>query len=278
MFGELREFFDLESHSGLRLDDYRSLRDIAKLLHATPGKADWLTASPSSHDSPSRENTRSLDSPSRENTHSTLRVSLLSQTHTTSNSTSLNSHSTSELTSFLIDFVVEQTGYPPEIIELDADLEADLGIDSIKKAQLFGELRELFAIDPARLAKQSKTVPDKGAASIAEIRTLRNILDVLLAQQAPANPSMEIPLDKLANGSQSFAARIDGAATEITAIGNGEAAVPEDNAVGVGSAERSTTLLDNRLPRLVAAEMSGDDYAAAVAVEPASDGSAPRTG
>ncbi len=39
-----------------------------------------------------------------------------------------------------INFVIEQTGYPPEIVRLDADLEADLGIDSIKKAQLFGEL------------------------------------------------------------------------------------------------------------------------------------------
>ncbi len=29
---------------------------------------------------------------------------------------------------------------------MDADLEADLGIDSIKKAQLFGELREYFDI------------------------------------------------------------------------------------------------------------------------------------
>ncbi|MDH3719371.1 MAG: acyltransferase domain-containing protein, partial [Planctomycetota bacterium] len=50
--------------------------------------------------------------------------------------------SPAELESFLIDFVVEQTGYPPEVVELDADLEADLGIDSIKKAQLFGELQD----------------------------------------------------------------------------------------------------------------------------------------
>ena len=47
---------------------------------------------------------------------------------------------------FLVDFVVEETGYPPEIVELDADLEADLGIDSIKKAQLFGELAEYFEV------------------------------------------------------------------------------------------------------------------------------------
>ncbi|HEY1784345.1 MAG TPA: beta-ketoacyl synthase N-terminal-like domain-containing protein, partial [Pirellulales bacterium] len=51
-----------------------------------------------------------------------------------------------ELEAFLINFVVEQTGYPAEVVDLDADLEADLGIDSIKKAQLFGELQEYFDI------------------------------------------------------------------------------------------------------------------------------------
>jgi acyl transferase domain-containing protein len=49
-----------------------------------------------------------------------------------------------ELQTFLVNFVVDQTGYPPEIVDVHADLEADLGIDSIKKAQLFGELREYF--------------------------------------------------------------------------------------------------------------------------------------
>ena len=34
------------------------------------------------------------------------------------------------------------------MVELDADLEADLGIDSIKKAQMFGELQEYFDVTP----------------------------------------------------------------------------------------------------------------------------------
>ena len=51
-----------------------------------------------------------------------------------------------ELEEFLVNFVVEQTGYPPEMVEMDVDLEADLGIDSIKKAQLFGELAEHFDV------------------------------------------------------------------------------------------------------------------------------------
>ena len=54
--------------------------------------------------------------------------------------------SAGELETFLVDFVVEQTGYPREIVELDADLEGDLGIDSIRKAQLFGEIGQKYGL------------------------------------------------------------------------------------------------------------------------------------
>ncbi len=54
-----------------------------------------------------------------------------------------------KLESFVLDYVVEQTGYPPELVELDANLEADLGVDSIRKAQLLGEIAETFEIHQA---------------------------------------------------------------------------------------------------------------------------------
>ncbi len=73
-----------------------------------------------------------------------------------------------ELSAFLVNFVVEQTGYPPEIVELDADLEADLGIDSIKKAQLFGEIGEYFAIPP------------RADLALDDFPTLRHVLSFLV--------------------------------------------------------------------------------------------------
>ncbi|MCL4820211.1 MAG: SDR family NAD(P)-dependent oxidoreductase [Vicinamibacteria bacterium] len=56
----------------------------------------------------------------------------------------------SSLERFVVDFVVEHTGYPREAVRLDWDLEADLGVDSIKRAQLLGELGELIGLDEAR--------------------------------------------------------------------------------------------------------------------------------
>jgi len=57
------------------------------------------------------------------------------------------------VTSLMIDFVIDQTGYSPEIIDLEADLEAELGIDSIKKAQLLGELASHFELKNVDLRK-----------------------------------------------------------------------------------------------------------------------------
>ncbi|HEY4359801.1 MAG TPA: beta-ketoacyl synthase N-terminal-like domain-containing protein [Bryobacteraceae bacterium] len=68
---------------------------------------------------------------------------------------------------FLIQFVCEQTGYSRDIVDLDADLEKDLGIDSIRKARLLGELRDRKRISFS--AMQNLTLED--------FPTLRSILN-----------------------------------------------------------------------------------------------------
>ncbi|HET9316360.1 MAG TPA: beta-ketoacyl synthase N-terminal-like domain-containing protein, partial [Vicinamibacteria bacterium] len=42
--------------------------------------------------------------------------------------------------------VTEKTGYPPDMLDLDLDLEADLGIDTVKQAELFASVRETWGI------------------------------------------------------------------------------------------------------------------------------------
>ena len=47
-----------------------------------------------------------------------------------------------DLTSILVRVVSEKTGYPEDAIGIDLDLEADLGIDSIKRVEILSALRE----------------------------------------------------------------------------------------------------------------------------------------
>jgi hypothetical protein len=50
--------------------------------------------------------------------------------------------------SLLLDIVSEKTGYPSEMLELDMDMEADLGIDSIKRVEILGAMRTSILIYP----------------------------------------------------------------------------------------------------------------------------------
>jgi acyl transferase domain-containing protein/acyl carrier protein/NAD(P)-dependent dehydrogenase (short-subunit alcohol dehydrogenase family) len=42
--------------------------------------------------------------------------------------------------------VVEKTGYPRDMLDLDLDLEADLGVDTVKQAEMFAAIREIYSI------------------------------------------------------------------------------------------------------------------------------------
>jgi len=46
----------------------------------------------------------------------------------------------------ILALVVEKTGYPKDMLDLDLDLEADLGVDTVKQAELFAAVREIYNI------------------------------------------------------------------------------------------------------------------------------------
>lgn len=201
LFGELREFFDLESHRQFSLNKFKSLQDIVNLLENTPGKAEWL-AMQSELQSGSAHQLTNVPRPIELTTGYQLKDyeiespdadsaccgnSIAHQQETSSgrleeSANGKEANAILDLKQFLIDFVVEQTGYPAEIVELDADLEADLGIDSIKKAQLFGELREIVSFD----------VPSKqgNPFALSQFKTLRSVLEFLQPGSSDANVSL----------------------------------------------------------------------------------------
>ena len=47
----------------------------------------------------------------------------------------------------MLGLVAEQTGYPEDLLDMDLDLEADLGIDTVKQAEVFAAIREAYGIE-----------------------------------------------------------------------------------------------------------------------------------
>ncbi len=52
-----------------------------------------------------------------------------------------------EVTEAVVSIVAEMTGYPPELLDLDLDLEADLGVDTVKQAEVFAAVRARFGVE-----------------------------------------------------------------------------------------------------------------------------------
>jgi acyl carrier protein len=168
LLGELREIFHLETDDRKSLEAVRTLRQILDRLRARV-----LDQEPASKQGPSPTTQPIAKQPEKAESITTVAAASARESAPKRN-----------IEKFLVDFVVEQTGYPPEIVDLDADFEADLGIDSIKKSQLFGELREQFRFN----------VGNSDRVSLTSFRTLRQVLaalDASATEQLPSPTSLE---------------------------------------------------------------------------------------
>ena len=70
--------------------------------------------------------------------------------------------STDPIAEKVLAIVAAQTGYPQEMLELDLDMEADLGIDTVKQAETFLAIRQTFDI-PRRDDLKLRDYPTLGA-------------------------------------------------------------------------------------------------------------------
>jgi acyl transferase domain-containing protein len=70
-----------------------------------------------------------------------------------------------DLKSFLFNIVADKTGYPVDVLNLDQQLEADLGIDSIKRVEILSAFEG-----------QIENIQDINLEEVAKLNTLRDVL------------------------------------------------------------------------------------------------------
>ncbi|MFI9760075.1 SDR family NAD(P)-dependent oxidoreductase [Streptomyces sp. NPDC051963] len=93
-----------------------------------------------------------------------------------------------DVLSVVLEIISERTGYPMDMIEPDLDLEADLSIDSIKRAEIAGELaKRLGAGGGADLA----ALDDAELEELAKARTAASVTEWLAGRLAPAQAEVE---------------------------------------------------------------------------------------
>lgn len=161
---------------------------------------------------------------------------------------------------YVLAAVSEKTGYPVDMLELDLDLEADLGIDTVKQAELFAAVRNHYSI-PRRedlrlseyntLAKVVGFVTDAlGSAATSPAETTQGV-SVSTPEGAPA-----AVVNKSDSGLKPYQGLFFAYAEDTTQL---QAAISAQL-----SAVKSTGLYESRCPsqkELDAAERIAIDYA-----------------
>ncbi|MBI3299161.1 MAG: SDR family NAD(P)-dependent oxidoreductase [Elusimicrobia bacterium] len=161
LIGLIRDTYGISKEENLSLKDYPTLRDVIRFVlnggaaGAAPAPAP-VAATPAPAAAPAPVRTESPDE-----TAATARIVAL---------------------------VSEKTGYPAEMLELDLDMEADLGIDTVKQAELIGIIRDEYGI-----AKGENL-------SLKDYPTLRHVVGFVMAGAAPTASEAALPRDNARSG------------------------------------------------------------------------------
>ncbi len=121
MFAAIRETYNIPREETVRLRDFPTLKHVIGFVYSRrPDLASVAapTPTPQAEGSPARA------------------VAIAEEPQ----------GSTDEIAERVLELVAEKTGYPREMLDLELDLEADLGIDTVKQAEMFASIRSIYSI------------------------------------------------------------------------------------------------------------------------------------
>ncbi len=143
MFAAIREIYDIPRDENRKLRDYPTLAHVIGFVYekrpdlaTTPGLA--ATTVTKQHDAPSVAEAVPVSfSPKEEDvTPPATGGAAVADEEAVGDSVKER----------ILALVVEKTGYPKDMLDLDLDLEADLGVDTVKQAEMFAAIREIYNI------------------------------------------------------------------------------------------------------------------------------------
>jgi len=88
----------------------------------------------------------------------------------------------------MLSVVADKTGYPTDMLKLSMDMEADLGIDSIKRVEILGAVQDDIA-----------DLPELDAEQLSQMRTLAEIVNYMHEVAAPSDAVTPSTLEAVAS-------------------------------------------------------------------------------
>ena len=157
-FAAVREAYAIERQENLKLRDFPTLRSVVGLrLPVPPGPEARRRRAGCRSGAPRHE----------------AGASLAPVTPPAAGSPAAAPASAEPVVQKVLEIVAEKTGYPQDMLELDLDLEADLGVDTVKQAETFAAVREAYGIERQENLKlrDFPTLRTSSASSTSSVRT-----------------------------------------------------------------------------------------------------------
>ncbi|HXY11762.1 MAG TPA: SDR family NAD(P)-dependent oxidoreductase [Terriglobales bacterium] len=130
MFAAIREIYNIPRDENRKLRDYPTLAHVIRFVYE---KRPDLKGPASSGPGPGIEQAEEEKE--------------IKQTQpATAPAAEIPAHDQDVVKDRILALVVEKTGYPKDMLDLDLDLEADLGVDTVKQAEMFAAIREIYNI------------------------------------------------------------------------------------------------------------------------------------
>ena len=164
LFAAMREHYGIAQQDGIQLKDYPTIRHCIKFVLANaggnavaPAAQPAVTAAPAAQPAAAPVQTPVAPAPAVAKPASAPKAAALDE---------------ATVTKEIVKMVAEKTGYPEDMLDLDLDMEADLGIDTVKQAELFAAMRAIRSNKPNCLPRCANTMvlPSRKVSSLKTIR------------------------------------------------------------------------------------------------------------
>ena len=146
MFAAIREIYNIPRDENRKLRDYPTLAHVIRFVYEKRPDLAGATTSPSPRQTASVPHS----SPRSDPPHQRLRHA------------AVEAAADDSVKERILALMVEKTGYPKDMLDLDLDLEADLGVDTVKQAEMFAAIREIYNI-PRDENRKLRDYPNAGA-------------------------------------------------------------------------------------------------------------------
>ncbi|MEZ4744178.1 MAG: SDR family NAD(P)-dependent oxidoreductase [Bdellovibrionota bacterium] len=94
----------------------------------------------------------------------------------------------SDIGAAIFDVISEKTGYPKDVLQVEMSLESDLGIDSIKRVEIFSAIQEKLNVEGQNSAEE-----------LNSLRTINDIIDCYTAMSSVRDQSSSSAIDSERN-------------------------------------------------------------------------------